>query len=105
MEYSGFLFDSFRCIMRCLDEKVALLREHAADLRTTTELWSMRELDRVKGRLLHYSTAIRHLRIRSPNSRTAPSAMAPLVIVTQSIGAASSRASSSPSSVATGRVA
>jgi hypothetical protein len=64
VEYSGFLFDSFRGILRCLDEKVALLREHAADLRTTTELWSMRDLDRVKGRLLHYSTAIRHLRIR-----------------------------------------
>ena len=64
VEYSCFLFDSFRGLMRCLEEKLALLHGHAADLSTTTELWSPRDLDRVKGRLLHYSAAIRHLRIR-----------------------------------------
>ncbi len=43
--------------MLCLDVKLALLRTHTADLRVP-------DLDRVKGRLLHYSAAIRHLRIR-----------------------------------------
>jgi hypothetical protein len=63
VEYSGFLFDSFRGLMQCMDEKLALLHPHAAELRSPTALWSLRDLDRIKGRLLHYSTAIRHLRI------------------------------------------
>ncbi len=41
-----------------------LLRAHAAELCSPTALRSPRDLDRIKGRLLHYSTAIRHLRIR-----------------------------------------
>ena len=64
VEYSGFLFDSFRGLMLRLDEKVALLLEHAAELSRADRLWSPRELDRVKGRFLHYSAAVRHLRIR-----------------------------------------
>jgi hypothetical protein len=64
MEYSGFLFDSFRGVMLCLDEKLALLRAHCAELSSSTDPWSMRDLDRVKGRLLHYSAGVRHLRIR-----------------------------------------
>jgi hypothetical protein len=47
-----------------MDEKLALLHAHTAELRSPTALWSPRDLDRIKGRLLHYSTAIRHLRIR-----------------------------------------
>ncbi len=64
VEYSGFLFDSFRGIMLCLDEKFALLRAHCADLSSSTTLRSMRDLDWVKSRLLHYSAAVRHLCIR-----------------------------------------
>ena len=64
VEYSGFLFDSFRGLMQCLDEKLALLHAHTAELQSPTALWTPRDLDRIKGRLLHYSTAIRHLRIR-----------------------------------------
>ncbi len=50
--------------MQCKDEKVVLLRTHTADLSSSSALWSPRDLDRIKGRLLHYSQAIRHLRIR-----------------------------------------
>ena len=64
VEYSGFLFDTFRGIMQCLDAKLALLRTHTAELSGPDRAWSLRDLDRVKGRLLHYSAAIRHLRIR-----------------------------------------
>ena len=64
VEYSGFLSDSFRGLMQCLDEKLALLRTHTAELGAPAVLWSLRDLDRIKGRLLHYSAAIRHLRIR-----------------------------------------
>jgi len=64
VEYSGFLFDSLRGVMSCLDDKLALLRAHCAELRSSTDSWSMRDLDRIKGRLLHYSAGVRHLRIR-----------------------------------------
>ena len=80
VEYSGFLFDTFRGVMLCLDEKLELLRSHALDLGVPDRAWSLRDLDRVKGRLLHYSAAIRHLRIRvtemqrlmGPQSREGP---------------------------------
>ncbi len=64
MDYSGSLFDSFHGLMQCQDEKLALLRTHSADLGSPNALWSLRDLDRIKGRLLHYSAATRHLRIR-----------------------------------------
>ena len=64
VEYSGFVFDSFRGLMLCMDEKLELLLSHASDMALLDKTWSMRDLDRVKGRLLHYSSAIRHLRIR-----------------------------------------
>jgi hypothetical protein len=64
VEYSGFLFDSFRGLMLVLDEKLDLLLAHTAELSPADRLWSPRELDRIKGRFLHYSAAIRHLRIR-----------------------------------------
>jgi hypothetical protein len=65
-EYSGFLFDSLRCLMQCLDEKLALLLALSADLGMPTVLWLLCDLDRIKGCLLHYSAAIpgRHLRSR-----------------------------------------
>jgi hypothetical protein len=50
--------------MLCTEEKLALLQAHSADLVQRLQLWSPRDLDRVKGRFLHYSQAIRHLRIR-----------------------------------------
>ena len=50
--------------MLCTEEKLALLQAHSADLARQLQLWSPRDLDRVKGRFLHYSQAIRHLRIR-----------------------------------------
>jgi hypothetical protein len=64
VEYSCFLFDTFRGIMLCLDAKLALLRTHAADLRVPDRAWSLLDLNRVKGRLHHCSAAIRHLSIR-----------------------------------------
>ena len=64
VEYSGFAFDSFRGLMLCLAEKLELLLAHSDDLSLADRPWSPRDLDRVKGRLLHYSTAIDHLRVR-----------------------------------------
>ena len=64
VEYSGFLFDTVRAVMQCTEEKLALLQSHSAELAAPVRLWSQRDLDRVKGRLLHYSQAVRHLRIR-----------------------------------------
>jgi hypothetical protein len=65
VEYSGFLFDSFRGLMLVLPEKLLLLHDHLAQLELcqTGGAWSLRELDSVKGRMLHYSAAVRHLRI------------------------------------------
>ena len=62
VEYAGFLFDSFRGLMLVLPEKLALLLEQAASLGEDRS-WSTRDLDRIKGRLLHYSVAVRHLRV------------------------------------------
>ena len=64
VEYSGFLVDSFRGLMLCLDEKLALLLAHTLEMAELDRLWSHRDLDRIKGRMLHYSAAVRHLRIR-----------------------------------------
>ncbi len=64
VKYSGFLFDTIRGLMLCTEEKLALLQAHSAELAQPVQLWSPRDLDRVKGRFLHYSQAVRHLRIR-----------------------------------------
>ncbi len=64
MEYSGFLFDTFRGLMQCTEVKLAFLRKHTAAFGSLDLAYSMRDLDCVKGRLLHYSAVIRHLRIR-----------------------------------------
>ena len=64
VEYAGFLFDSFRGLMLVLEPKQESLLAAAAELGRADASWSLRELDSVKGRLLHYSAAIRHLRVR-----------------------------------------
>ena len=63
VEYAGFLFDTFRGLMLVLPDKQLLLLEQAASLGVTGALWSARELDSIKGRLLHYSAGVRHLRV------------------------------------------
>jgi hypothetical protein len=63
VEYAGFLFDSFRGLMLVLPDKLALLLEQAASLGAVGAAWSARELDSIKGRLLHYSAAVRHVRV------------------------------------------
>ena len=63
VEYSGFLFDSFRGLMLVLPDKQLSLLEQAALLGRPDAVWTLRELDSIKGRLLHYSAAIRHLRV------------------------------------------
>ena len=70
VEYSGFLVDSFRGLMLCLDEKLALLLAHTLEMAELDRLWSHRDLDRIKGRMLHYSAAVRHLRIRVTEMQT-----------------------------------
>jgi hypothetical protein len=63
VEYSGLLFDSFRGLMLVLPEKLQLLLDHTVELCQAGGSWSPRELDSIHGHLLHYSAAIRHLRI------------------------------------------
>ena len=63
VEYSGLLFDSFRGLMLVLPEKLQLLLDHTVELCLVDGRWSPRELDSIHGRMLHYSAAIRHLRI------------------------------------------
>ena len=63
VEYAGFLFDTFRGLMLVMEGKQATLLEQAVSLGRADALWSARELDSIKGRLLHYSAAIRHLRV------------------------------------------
>ena len=62
-EYSGFLFDTFRGLMLVTVAKQASLIAATAELGDGRASWTTRELDSIKGRLLHYSAAIRHLRI------------------------------------------
>jgi len=38
VDYSCFRFDSFRGLMQCQDEKVALLRTHTADLSSSSDV-------------------------------------------------------------------
>ena len=64
VEYAGFLFDSFRGLMLALEDKQQTLLGHTVELRDPDGAWSQRELDSIRGRLLHYSAAIRHLRVR-----------------------------------------
>jgi hypothetical protein len=63
-EYSGFLFDTFSGLMLVTEPKQESLLANTAELRDPGSVWTTRRLDSIKGRLLHYSAAIRHLRIR-----------------------------------------
>ena len=49
--------------MLVLPEKQQLLMDHAVELCQPGGVWPPRELDSIKGRILHYSAAVRHLRI------------------------------------------
>ncbi len=61
---SGFLFDTLRSLMLVTEPKQEMLLANAAELGVPESVWTTRQLDSIKGRLLHYSAAIRHLRIR-----------------------------------------
>jgi hypothetical protein len=63
VEYSGFLFDTFRGRLLVLSDKVESLVEQATALSDTAATWSARELDSAVGRLRHYSAAVPHLRV------------------------------------------
>jgi hypothetical protein len=63
-EYSGFLFDTFRGLMQCTEEEAGAPADTHSCFGSLDLAWSTRYLNRVKGRLLHYSAAIRYLRIR-----------------------------------------
>ena len=62
VEYSGFRFDTLLGRMLTLPDKQASLLA-ACEVLGATSSWTLRALDSVKGRLLHYSAAIRHLRV------------------------------------------
>ena len=64
VEYAGFLFDSFGGLMLVLEAKQQSLIEASTELGRADAMWTLRQLDSIKGRLLHYSAAIRHLRVR-----------------------------------------
>ena len=62
VEYAGFIFDTWRGLMLILAEKREKLLACVRGLGAASEM-TARELDGVKGRVLHYSACIRHLRI------------------------------------------
>jgi len=60
LEYAGFLYDTVRGLLLILDSKlekvVSCLREWASAMMVTS-----RELDSVRGRIIHYSLCIKHI--------------------------------------------
>ena len=64
VEYSGLLFDTFRCLMLVPAANQESLLANTAELGAPDAAWTTRRLDSILGRLLHYSVGIRHLRIR-----------------------------------------
>ena len=64
VEYSGLLFDTFHSLMLVTAVKQESLLASTAELGAADAEWTPRRLDSILGRLLHYSVAIRHLRIR-----------------------------------------
>ena len=64
VEYSGLLFDTFRGLILVTEAKQESLLASTAELGDTGVEWTTRRLDSILGRLLHYSVAIQHLRIR-----------------------------------------
>jgi hypothetical protein len=63
VEYAGLLFDTLRGLLLVLPAKQDSLLAVASSLESADASWTMRELDSAKGRFLHYSIAIRHLRV------------------------------------------
>jgi hypothetical protein len=63
VDYSGFLYDTFRSLMLVTEPKQESLLANTAELRDPESVWTISRLDSIKGRLLHYSAAIVHLRI------------------------------------------
>ena len=62
LEYAGFLFDTFRGLLLILAEKLVKLLA-ALEQWASAIAMSHRELDGVKGRVLHYSACVRHTRV------------------------------------------
>ena len=62
VEYAGFVFDSWKALMLIQAEKREKLLASILGLGGAQQL-STRELDGVKGRVVHYSACVRHLRI------------------------------------------
>lgn len=64
VEFAGFLFDTLRGLLRILPDKLAKLLAALAEWLAATCV-TPRELDSLRGRVLHYSAAIRHLRVHA----------------------------------------
>ena len=62
VEYTGFVFDTWRGLMLILEEKRVKLLDCIRGLGEAPQVTG-RELDGVRGRVLHYSACVRHLRI------------------------------------------
>ncbi len=62
LEYGGFLFDTFRGLLLILAEKLVKLLAALSQWASAVAM-THRELDGVKGRVLHYSACVRHTRI------------------------------------------
>lgn len=62
VDYAGFVFDTMRGLMLIQEEKRCKLLQCVRDWGAASSM-SLRELDSVKGRVLHYSACVRHLRI------------------------------------------
>ena len=62
VEYAGFVFDTLRGLMLIQDEKREKLLRCALEL-GQARVATRREIDRVNGRVLHYSACVRHLRV------------------------------------------
>jgi hypothetical protein len=62
LEYAGFLFDTVRGLLLILADKLVKLLA-VLDQWASAVAMSHRELDGVKGRVLHYSACVRHTRI------------------------------------------
>ncbi len=62
VEYTGFVFDTWRGLMLILEEKRVKLLASIKERGEAQELTG-RELDGIRGRVLHYSACVRHLHI------------------------------------------
>ena len=61
-DYAGFIFDTVRGVVLCQPDKVVKLLACLSAWQELTEI-TPRELDSIQGRVLHYSYAIRYLRV------------------------------------------